>query len=68
MHTNVKKIYAVVGSILALIWILLLTGIVRFGWVRFFLLVIITTVVMMSIFTEPRSSGGGRSETIFTGP
>ncbi|GEM_PF-2636162 len=68
LHPNVKKIYVIIGIILASFWVLLLSGIIRFGWIRFFLLVIFSVLIFLSIFTEPRSSSGEEYENIFSGP
>ncbi len=68
MHPNVLKMFVMIIAILALGWILLLTGIIRFTWVRFFLLVIFTTVISLSLLTEPKQPQDSSYCVVSQGP
>ncbi len=55
MHPNIKKIYLVVGAIFAFLWISRFIGLIKLGYVGFFLLTIFTVIYLLSLISRPNS-------------
>jgi len=56
MKPSLEKLYIGLFSILAVLWIVVLTPWIRVGIVGIFLLVIFTAVIIMSLFRNPPAS------------
>jgi len=61
LHPKIVKIYLVIGTITALIWVLFFLDILQLGIVGYFLLVIFTVLLLISAFSN-RSGGPGTDQ------
>ncbi len=57
MKPSLEKLYIGLFSILAVLWIVVLTPWIRVGIVGIFLLIIFTAVIIMSLLRNPPDSG-----------